>query len=262
MRGETVEIGAEAGRPPGQIRRAQGRGFHHHRAVDRTGQDIGEELHGDGAGGHAAIDAQDGGGAARHRPVGMHGREQVAGLVADRFQRRTRKFRRSGIAGEPEDRGPRLRIPIGRAQADKGGHQVDLLGRIGALGQAVDLRCLGDDLEAVAQPLHRGSGDENRAFQRVGAFSLELIGDGGEQPVARDDALRPGVEQREAAGAVGRFHHAGLEAALPDRRRLLVAGHAENADRCAEQFGHGGAELARTVRYLRQQGWRHAEHPA
>ena len=38
-----------------------------------------------------------------------------------------------------------------------------------------------------------------------------------------------GVEQREAAGAVGRLHHAGLEAALPDGRRLLVAGDAENA---------------------------------
>ena len=30
-------------------------------------------------------------------------------------------------------------------------------------------------------------------------------------------ALGAGVEQREAAGAVGRFHHAGREAALPDR---------------------------------------------
>ena len=35
-----------------------------------------------------------------------------------------------------------------------------------------------------------------------------------------------GVEQREAAGAVGRFHHAGLEAGLADGRRLLVAGDA------------------------------------
>ena len=43
--------------------------------------------------------------------------------------------------------------------------------------------------------------------------------------------VRAGVEQREAAGAVGRLHHAGREAALPDGRRLLVAGDAENADR-------------------------------
>ncbi len=50
------------------------------------------------------------------------------------------------------------------------------------------------------------------------------------------DRLGAGVEQREAAGAVGRFHHAGREAALPDRRRLLVAGDAEDADRPAEQI--------------------------
>ena len=72
-------------------------------------------------------------------------------------------------------------------------------------------------------------------------------------------ALGAGVEQREAAGAVGRFHHAGLEAALPDRRRLLVAGHAENADGRAEQVGRGRAELAGAVAHLRQQRGRHAE---
>ena len=44
--------------------------------------------------------------------------------------------------------------------------------------------------------------------------------------MARVHRLRAGVEQREAAGAVGRFHHAGREAALPDGRRLLVAGDA------------------------------------
>ncbi len=192
----------------------------------------------------------------------MHGREQVAGLVADRFQRRAREFGGPAIAGEPENRGPRLRVPIGRSQADKSRHQIDLLGRVGAFGQAVGLGRLGDELEAVTQPLHRGAGDENRAFQRVGAFSLELIGDGGEQPVARGDALAPGIEQREAAGAVGRFHHAGLEAALPDRRRLLVAGHAENADGRAEQGGLGRAEFARAVADLRQHRRRHAEYPA
>ena len=53
----------------------------------------------------------------------------------------------------------------------------------------------------------------------------------------RRDRLVAGVEQREAAGAVGRLHHAGREAALPDGRRLLVAGDAEDADRPAEQLG-------------------------
>ena len=38
-----------------------------------------------------------------------------------------------------------------------------------------------------------------------------------------------GVEQREAAGAVGRLDHAGLEAGLADGGGLLVAGHAERS---------------------------------
>ena len=57
-----------------------------------------------------------------------------------------------------------------------------------------------------------------------------------------------GVEQREAAGAVGRLHHAGLDAGLPDRRRLLVARHAEHRHRRAEDVGRRDAELGRRCR--------------
>ena len=63
-------------------------------------------------------------------------------------------------------------------------------------------------------------------------------------------ALGAGVEQREAAGAVGRLHHARREAALPDGRRLLVAGDAANADRAAEQIGLRLAEVGRAVAHL------------
>ncbi len=262
MRGKTLEIGAKPGRPPGQISRAQGCGFHHHRAVDGARQDIGEKLHGDGACGHAAVDAQHGGGARRLRPIGVHGGEQVAGLVADRLQRCAREFGGATIAGKAENRRPRLRIPIGRAQPDKGRHQIDLFGRIGLGGKVVGLGRLGDDLEAVAQPLHRGAGDEDRAFQRVSALAVELIGDCGEQPVARGDALWPGIEQRKTAGAVSRFQHAGLETALPDGCRLLVAGDAEDANGRTEQVGHGDAEFAGAVAHFRQQRGRHAEQPA
>ena len=75
----------------------------------------------------------------------------------------------------------------------------------------------------------------------------------------RRRALGAGVEQGEAAGAVSRFHHAGLEAALPDRRRLLVAGDAEHADGAAEQLRRGDAEFAGAVAHLRQHCHRHAE---
>ena len=72
--------------------------------------------------------------------------------------------------------------------------------------------------------MHRGAGDEDRAFERIGALAAELVGDRGEKPVLRRDRHLSGIEQSEAAGAVGRLHHAGREAGLPDRRRLLVAG--------------------------------------
>ncbi len=67
-----------------------------------------------------------------------------------------------------------------------------------------------------------------------------------------------GVEQREAAGAVGRFHHAGLETALPDGRGLLVAGDA--ADRGSRRRARSvRAEIAAQSRTSRQQRQRHAE---
>ena len=51
----------------------------------------------------------------------------------------------------------------------------------------------------------------------------------------------------------GRFHHAGREAALPDGRRLLVAGDAADADRAAEQIGPRLAEVGSAIAHLRQQ---------
>ena len=45
----------------------------------------------------------------------------------------------------------------------------------------------------------------------------------GLEAVLRRDHVRPSVEKREAAGAVGRFHHAGGEAGLAHGGGLLVA---------------------------------------
>jgi len=63
LRGETVKIGAEAGGQTGQMGGAQGGGFHHNRTSDRTRQNVGEELHGELACSHTAIDAQHNGAA-------------------------------------------------------------------------------------------------------------------------------------------------------------------------------------------------------
>ncbi len=76
-------------------------------------QDVGEKLHGQIARGHAAVDSQHDIGILR--PVGTYRIQQVAGLVADRFQRGPGNLRRARVPGEPEDGAARLRVPIGRA---------------------------------------------------------------------------------------------------------------------------------------------------
>ena len=82
---------------------------------------------------------------------------------------------------------------------------------------------------------------------------------GGEQAVARSDRLRAGVHQQEAAGAVGVLRHARLEAALPEGRGLLVAGHTGDRDRRAEQLGIGLAQHAARRLHLGQHRARHVE---
>ena len=67
------------------------------------------------------------------------------------------------------------------------------------------------------------------------------------------------VQQREAARAIGALEHARLEACLPDRRRLLVAGDAGNRQRGAEQGCGRGAEQGAAVLHLRQDRPRNAE---
>ena len=88
---------------------------------------------------------------------------------------------------------------------------------------------------------------------------FELIGDGGEQLVLRGNRRGAGVEQREAAGAVGRLDHAGLEAGLADGRGLLVAGDAGDCDRTAKQARVAVTEFGGGVLHLGQHRARHAQ---
>ncbi|MNL63397.1 hypothetical protein D3C87_1875320 [compost metagenome] len=68
-------------------------------------------------------------------------------------------------------------VPIGRAEPDEGRHQIDILLRIGGLGERAGVTRLLDDAEPVSQPLHRRACDEDRALQRIGSLATELIGD-------------------------------------------------------------------------------------
>ena len=118
-----------------------------------------------------------------------------------------------------------------------------------------------DQLDAITQPLQGGAGDEDAALERVGGLAGEAIGDRGEQAVARRDRRRAGVQQREAAGAVGALQHARREARLADGRRLLIAGDAGDRHRRAEQARRGGAERRAAVPDLRQNRPWNAQEP-
>ena len=64
-------------------------------------------------------------------PVPLHRVEQVAGLEGDRFQRGAGEFGRAGVARQAEDRAARLGIPMRRAEAGEGRHEIDAL-RVGS----------------------------------------------------------------------------------------------------------------------------------
>ena len=89
---------------------------------------------------------------------------------------------------------------MGRAEPGEGGHEIDLLVGVGARRQFAGLRGAGDEAEPVAQPLHGRAGGEDRAFERIGALALQLVGDRRQQAMGRADGLLAGVQQHEGAG--------------------------------------------------------------
>ena len=110
-----------------------------------------------------------------------------------------------------------------------------------------DLGRVGDDPEPVAQPLHRGAGDEDRAFHRVRdrrpAPSDHAIVVS--SPSTGSGSVGADVGEHERAGAVRVLRHARLDARLAEQRGLLVAGDAAHRHRePGRVLGDGDAEPA------------------
>ncbi|KAG1388873.1 hypothetical protein G6F58_013417 [Rhizopus delemar] len=126
-----------------------------------------------------------------------------------------------------------------RAKTGESRHHEDVVRVRHAGGQGFDFFRALDDSQAVAQPLHRRAGHDHAAFQHVRGGPAFLAGPGQapahrrQQMVLRLHGFFAHVHQHEAAGAVGVFRHARLEAGLPERGRLLVAGHARARDGAA-----------------------------
>ena len=193
MAGERLGAGIDAGPPSREERDAERRGLGDRRPIDRRVENVAQELHRPIARRHAAVDANDGiESLARSREgVLAHRREQVAGLVADAFQRRARQFPPRGPARQADHDAARVAAPMGRAEPGEGGNEIDRLLRIGLGGEGAGFGRMGNDAEPVAQPLHRRAGGKNRPLQRIAAHAAPLIGDGGQQPWLERPASSP-----------------------------------------------------------------------
>ena len=148
-----------------------------------------------------------------------------------------------------------------RAKPSKGRHQHHALRGIRLCCQNPGFLCMADDAQTITQPLHRGTGNKNGAFECVMAFAQQLVGDGRQQPIARRNRRLTGIEQRETPRAIGGFHHARCEATLTDGGRLLVTRHTANGDGGTKQSGFRRAEIPRAIAHFRQDGFRDAKQP-
>ena len=106
----------------------------------------------------------------------------------------------------------RLGIPMRRSNPDKSRHEIDALCVVSVGGENPALLSFSDHLDDVAQSLQDIISDEDRTFQRIGRLAVELVGNGRQRKALRAHDLAAGVEDGETAGAVGRLHHARLEA--------------------------------------------------
>ena len=122
MTRECVGRVPEADRQPGQVRRAERRRLGHLRPHDGDAEQVGLKLQQAVVGGRAAVDAQ-----LRQLDPGVvsHRVEQVGDLERDALQGGPGDVPGRRAARDPDDGAARVRIPVRRAQAGEGRHEVD-----------------------------------------------------------------------------------------------------------------------------------------
>ena len=157
-----------------------------------------------------------------------------------------------GAAGNAQNGTPGVHIPVGRAQTGKGWHDVHAAVVRHLLGIILGIAAVLNEVHPVPDPLDDCAAHKDGAFQRILHLAVKADGDGGDQTVLALVDLVAGVHQQETAGAVGVFHVAGLKAALPEQRSLLVARNTGHRHLYAAQVGVT-VNLA-GIRHTRQHG--------
>ena len=175
--------------------------------------------------------------------VQAHGLQQGGALVGNAFKRSARDVADGGAACEPGDRAACIGVPVGCAQAGKGGHHHHAAGVGNTLRERLNLVTAFDGVQTVAKPLHHGTPHKNTAFSGKLSLRAGLCRAGGEQAVMGCLKRRACVHQHEAARAIRVFGHTGFKAGLSKKGALLVTCNAPNNDGMTKQFGAHGAVM-------------------
>src|ERR1019366_8007145 len=132
---------------------------------------------------------------------------------------------------------PRVRPPVGRAEAGESRNEHDAAVVGHAFGELLHLAAGRDGAQAIAQPLHDGAADEDAAFRRVLRRARRLRSAGRDEAVGRGLGHGASVHEHEAAGAVRVLDLPFTKAGLAEQGALLVAGDTADRNRGAEQIG-------------------------
>src|SRR5262249_5211528 len=122
LRGDLLFAPPEVDGQTGQVGRAERGRFGDHRAHDRDAPDVGLALAEEVVARRAAVDAQlfrlDAG-------IRLHAFDHVARLVGHRFDRGAGYVRPGRAARQSDDGAARVRVPVGRAEADERRDEID-----------------------------------------------------------------------------------------------------------------------------------------
>ena len=136
----------------------------------------------------------------------------------------------------PRDEPARVGVPVRRAEPGQRRHEDDAVGRVHRRRELLDLTCVGDQAEPVAQPLDCRTSDEHGSLEGVlRRFAHRDRRGRAQEPRGRRAACAARVDEDEAPRAVRRLGVALAEAALAEQRGLLIAGDPGNRNGRAEQ---------------------------
>ena len=138
---------------PARASGAERRRLDDFRPLDRNTQDIGEPMHEQLVLCHPAVDLEHD----RPQPIGGHRFEQIVGLVDHAVERRACDLAAARGTRQSDQGAAGVGIPIGRAEAGKGGHQVHSAAIADRSGQGFDVGGARYETQSVAQPLNRGA---------------------------------------------------------------------------------------------------------